>query len=67
VRADDAIDGDAAILLEGAHGTIEFIVEPGRITVGDVEAEALLGKAGSHLCDSRAFVAKTKSGCHGRA
>lgn len=65
--ADDAIDGDTALLLKGADGPIEFIVEPTRIPIGDVLAEPLLGKAGSHLCDSRAFVAKTKSGCHGRA
>ena len=45
VRPDDPVDGDPALLLEGAHGTIELVVEVERITGGDVAAQRQVGQA----------------------
>ena len=66
VRADDAVDGDAALLLERTHGTVELVIE--LLRVGDVlTAQAERGKARPHLGDGRADVTSTQESGHGTA
>ncbi len=56
VRPDDPVDRDAALLLEGAHGTVELVVEERRRVGGDVAAEGQLSQARAHLGYRRTLV-----------
>ena len=64
MRPDDPVDRDPALLLEGAHGTVELGVELERIAGGDVAAQPEVGEAGADLRHGRTALTTPQTGGH---
>ena len=63
VRSDEAVDGDAALLLERAHRLIEGLVED--LGMSDsVVAQTQVGEAGSDLFNGGPDVTTPQQGRH---